>query len=129
AWTAWAATTPAARSAAAGGSHQAVPGGPHAAYSPLPPGHGGLKIRRVAGHKATQLVAVGLLGLVLGGGIVALADRDDHRRHGGGFDRQGHSRFDERGGGRFDERGKGGDRGERHPGGWPGRGPERDFER
>ncbi|WP_367128976.1 hypothetical protein [Saccharothrix sp. HUAS TT1] len=66
-------------------------------------------------HRATQLVAVGLLGLVLGGGIVALLDRD-RPRHGFGADRPGHSRFDERG-----DRGERGDR--------PDRGPGRDFER
>jgi hypothetical protein len=44
-------------------------------------------------------VAVGLLGLILGGGIVALADRDGRGgpdRHRFGDDR-GHARFDDRG--------------------------------
>lgn len=86
-------------------------------YPPPPPPSGRATIGRVVRHRATQLVAVGLLGLVLGGGIVALADRDHHPRYGVGADRPGHSRFDERG-----ERG---DRGERGPDRLPGR----DFER
>ncbi|MFI9008259.1 hypothetical protein ACIGNX_13620 [Actinosynnema sp. NPDC053489] len=57
----------------------------------------GAGFRRVVGHRATQLVAVGLLGLVLGGGIVALVGHDHHPRHGAGHDRPGHSRFDDRG--------------------------------
>ena len=80
-------------------------------------------VGRVVRHRATQLVAVGLLGLVLGGGIVALADRDHHPRYGVGSERPGHSRFDERGD--RGERGGPGDRGERGPDRWPGR----DFER
>lgn len=41
-------------------------------------------MRRFAGHRATQLVAVGLLGLVLGGGIVGAvaANRFDHGNRG-----------------------------------------------
>lgn len=58
-----------------------------------PPRKGGF--RRFAGHRATQLVAVGALGFLLGGGIVGtavgLASRDgdrpgfsrEHRGHGG----------------------------------------------
>ncbi|MFD4673642.1 hypothetical protein ACFWNN_28220 [Lentzea sp. NPDC058450] len=80
---------------------------------PVPPARRG-RVRRVAGHRATQLVAVGLLGLVLGGGIVGAvaANRGDHR---GG---PGHVRMYERGergpdrgdtnrgpGDRFDQRG------------------------
>jgi len=51
------------------------------------------RARRFAGHRATQLVAVGLLGLVLGGGIVGAvaANRFDDR---GG---PGHVRMYERG--------------------------------
>jgi hypothetical protein len=75
-------------------------------------------VRRFAGHRATQLVAVGLLGLVLGGGIVGAiaADRFDHR---GG---PGQVRVYERGdrgpdrgerGDRFEQRGPFGDRGDR----------------
>ncbi|QFZ21924.1 hypothetical protein [Saccharothrix syringae] len=56
---------------------------------------------RFARHRATQLVAVGLLGLVLGAGIVALAGRDGHRP-GNAQDRPGTSRFDDRGPGRGD---------------------------
>ncbi|GGM95531.1 hypothetical protein GCM10011609_36360 [Lentzea pudingi] len=67
-------------------------------------------------HRATQLVAVGLLGLVLGGGIVGAiaADRFDER---GG---PGHVRMYDRGergpdhgNDRFDQRGPFGDRGDR----------------
>jgi hypothetical protein len=55
----------------------------------------------LARHRATQLVAVGLLGLVLGGGFVALLDHDrGHDRRGGALDRPGHSRMDDRGPGR-----------------------------
>ncbi|MFE2751825.1 hypothetical protein ACFXGA_07445 [Actinosynnema sp. NPDC059335] len=69
-------------------------------------------------HRATQLVAVGLLGLVLGGGIVALVDHDRRPHYGVGHDRPGHGRFEER----FDKRGDWGPRG-------PERVPQRDFER
>ncbi|PSL53445.1 hypothetical protein B0I31_109235 [Saccharothrix carnea] len=107
----------AARPATAEGEPAAAqPTPPHPAYAPPPPGKGAA-LGRIVKHRATQLVAVGLLGLVLGGGIVALADRDHRPRYGVGADRPGHSRFDERG-----ERG---DRGERGPE----RGPWRDFER
>ncbi|CCH30334.1 hypothetical protein ABZ816_17370 [Actinosynnema sp. NPDC047251] len=47
---------------------------------------------RFARNKATQLVAVGVIGLVLGGGLVALSDRDGHRPG----DRPGLSRMDDR---------------------------------
>ncbi|WP_086667780.1 hypothetical protein [Lentzea kentuckyensis] len=81
-----------------------------------PAGRG--RARRFAGHRATQLVAVGLLGLVLGGGIVGAiaANRFDHR---GG---PGHVRMYERGdrgpdrgdrGDRFEQRGPFDDRGDR----------------
>ncbi|MEV6236858.1 hypothetical protein [Lentzea sp. NPDC051838] len=85
------------------------------AAAPARPG----RARRFAGHRATQLVAVGLLGLVLGGGIVGAiaANRYDHR---GG---PGHVRMYERGdrgpdrgdrgGDRFEQRGPFGDRGDR----------------
>ncbi|MEU4805870.1 hypothetical protein [Actinosynnema sp. NPDC023587] len=59
---------------------------------------------RFARHRATQLVAVGLIGLVLGGGLVALFDRGGHGRG----DRPGLSRMDDR---------------------HPGRGPGRDSDR
>ncbi|WP_329790219.1 hypothetical protein V1227_39775 [Lentzea sp. DG1S-22] len=73
------------------------------------------RVRRLAGHRATQVVAAGLLGLVLGGGIVGAvaADRSDHR---GG---PGHARVHERGdrepdrGDRFEQRGPFGERGDR----------------
>jgi hypothetical protein len=71
-------------------------------------------VRRFAGHRATQLVAAGLLGLVLGGGIVGAvaANRLDHR---GG---PGHVRMYDRGDrgqdrGGFEQRGPFGDRGDR----------------
>ncbi|MGM1059554.1 hypothetical protein [Saccharothrix sp. Mg75] len=76
------------------------------------------RVRGFVRHRATQLVAVGLLGLVLGGGAVALLDRDGPRVR-AGVDRPGHSRFDDRGDGRGgDWRGdrRGGERGERGPG-------------
>ena len=55
-----------------------------------PPGKGGF--RRFAGHRATQLVAVGLLGFILGGGIIGTAV--GFATHGGGRhgDRPGISR-------------------------------------
>ncbi|WP_434441927.1 hypothetical protein [Lentzea sp. E54] len=77
----------------------------------VPAGRG--RMRRFAGHRATQLVAVGLLGLVLGGGIVGAvaANRFDDR---GG---PGHMRMYERGergpdrgGDRFEQRGPFNDR-------------------
>jgi hypothetical protein len=59
-------------------------------------------------HRATQLVAVGLLGLVLGGGIVGAvaSERSDHR--GGPGKVRMHERGErgpDRGGDRFDQRG------------------------
>jgi hypothetical protein len=107
---------------------------PHPAYS-RPAAGKGAAVGRVVKHRATQLVAVGLLGLVLGGGIVALADRDDHPRYGVGYDRSshpGHPRFEERIPERRSERGpeRGSERGpERFPEGFPERIPERDLER
>ncbi|MFC6088763.1 hypothetical protein [Saccharothrix lopnurensis] len=92
-----------------------------AAEQPPPPTAPRRRFGRVVRHRATQLVAVGLLGLVLGGGLVALLDRDHHRF--GNADRPGTSRFDDRGPGRGDfdrgergereERGQRGDRGDR----------------
>ncbi|WP_394617463.1 hypothetical protein JNUCC0626_49110 [Lentzea sp. JNUCC 0626] len=78
---------------------------PAAPLPPPPPPRRPGRVRRVAGHRATQLVAVGLLGLVLGGGIVGAvaANRFDDR---GG---PGHVRMYDRG-----ERGP--DRGDRGPG-------------
>ncbi|ANN21269.1 hypothetical protein SD37_40655 [Amycolatopsis orientalis] len=38
---------------------------------PAPPAKGGF--RRFAGHRATQLVAVGVLGFVIGGGVIGTA--------------------------------------------------------
>ncbi|ONI90668.1 hypothetical protein ALI22I_11110 [Saccharothrix sp. ALI-22-I] len=95
---------------------------PDPAYAPPRAGKGAVVVR-VVKHRATQLVAVGLLGLVIGGGIVAIADRGD-RRSGIGLDRSGHSRFDERKSDRFPGRDfeRGSERGsDRFPG--------RDFER
>jgi len=89
--------------------------------APIPPAGPG-RARRFAGHRATQLVAVGLLGLVLGGGIVGAvaANRFDDR---GG---PGHMRMYERGergpdrgdrgGDRFEQRGPFNERGERGDG-------------
>lgn len=78
--------------------------------APIPPAAAPVKRSRVKGfarHRATQLVAVGLLGLVLGGGIVGAiaANRFD--------DRPGHMRVYERGHDRFEQRG---DRFEGRPG-------------
>ncbi|SMD23085.1 hypothetical protein SAMN05660733_07094 [Lentzea albidocapillata] len=71
-------------------------------------------------HRATQLVAVGLLGLVLGGGIVgAVAANRFDDRDGPGHMRmyergeRGPDRGHERGGDRFDQRGPFNDRGDR----------------
>ncbi|MEU0878420.1 hypothetical protein ABZ345_07490 [Lentzea sp. NPDC005914] len=87
------------------------------AAAPVPPAAPARpgRARRFAGHRATQLVAVGLLGLVLGGGIVGAiaANRMDHR---GG---PGHVRMYDRGpdrgdrGDRFEQRGPFNDRGDR----------------
>lgn len=84
----------------------AAPTGPPPAAPPVqPPRKGGF--RRFAGHRATQLVGVGLIGFILGGGVigtaVGLASRDGGR-HG---DRPGISR--------------------EHRGGPDARGPHRDF--
>jgi 2-polyprenyl-6-methoxyphenol hydroxylase-like FAD-dependent oxidoreductase len=71
-------------------------------------------VRRFAGHRATQLVAVGLLGLVLGGGIVGAvaANRFDQRPgHVRMYDRG--DRGPDRGGNQFDQRGPFHDRGDR----------------
>ncbi len=106
--------TPAQEAPAAATAAEAPPPPPPAAATPVAAGPG--RVRRFAGHRATQLVAVGLLGLVLGGGVVGAvaANRFDHR---GG---PGHVRMYERGergpdrgGDRFDERGPFGDRGDR----------------
>ncbi|MFD7655530.1 hypothetical protein ACFV4N_16285 [Actinosynnema sp. NPDC059797] len=82
---------------------------------PPPPAAPRRRFGRVVRHRATQLVAVGLLGLVLGGGLVALLDRDRHRVD--RADRPGASRFDDRGPGRGDfdprERRERQDRGDR----------------
>lgn len=113
-----------------------MPGVPDPSYSRHGRGTGkGAVVGRVVRHRATQLVAVGLLGLVLGGGIVALADRDHHPRYGVGFDRSGHPghpRFEERLPERRSERGpergpeRGSERGSERGPEWL---PERDFER
>ncbi|EME60058.1 hypothetical protein [Amycolatopsis decaplanina] len=62
----------------------AAPAGPPPGWVQAPPKKGGF--RRFAGHRATQLVAVGALGFILGGGIigtaVGLASRDGDRRPG-----------------------------------------------
>ncbi|PRY40310.1 hypothetical protein CLV43_10644 [Umezawaea tangerina] len=52
------------------------------------------RFRRVAAHRGAQLVAVGVLGLIIGGGVVALLDHDGYGR---GPGRVGISRMDERG--------------------------------
>ena len=83
---------------------------------PVRPG----RLRRFAGHRATPVVAAGLLGLVLGGGIVGAvaADRSGHRGGPPGHARV-HERGDrgpdrgDRGGDRFEQRGPFGDRGDR----------------
>ncbi|HET6289692.1 MAG TPA: hypothetical protein VFG15_23480 [Amycolatopsis sp.] len=67
----------------------AAPAGPPPGWVPAqqaPPAKGGF--RRFAGHRATQLVAVGLLGFVLGGGIIGTAVGVASR----GGDRPGFSR-------------------------------------
>ncbi|GAA4542767.1 hypothetical protein [Amycolatopsis samaneae] len=69
-------------------------GAPAATPGPRQPGG----FRRFAGHRATQLVAVGVLGLVVGGGVVGIiaasthhngprpgVARMHHPRDGGGF--------------------------------------------
>ncbi|OXM46230.1 hypothetical protein [Amycolatopsis alba] len=68
----------------------AAPAGPPPGWVPVqqaPPKKGGF--RRFAGHRATQLVGVGLIGFILGGGIigtaVGLASRDGDRP---GFSRE-----------------------------------------
>jgi hypothetical protein len=80
------------------------------AAAAVPAGRG--RARRFAGHRATQLVAVGLLGLVLGGGIVgAVAANRFDERGGPGHMRmyergeRGPDRGNDRGGDRFDQRG------------------------
>ncbi|WP_309115529.1 hypothetical protein [Saccharothrix sp.] len=89
----------------AAGSGQAVPPAPPPAHAGFPPPRRETRVGRVARHRATQLVAVGLLGLVLGGGLVALFDHDRGHDRRGAFDRPGHSRMDDRGPGRdFHER-------------------------
>ncbi|SDH18070.1 hypothetical protein SAMN05216553_11789 [Lentzea fradiae] len=73
------------------------------------------RVRRFAGHRATGLVAAGLLGLVLGGGVVGAvaANRFDDRGPVRMYDRgeRGPDRFDERG--PFRDRGDRGDWGDR----------------
>lgn len=67
----------------------AAPTGPPPGWVPAqqaPPAKGGF--RRFAGHRATQLVAVGLLGFILGGGIIGTAVGVASR----GGDRPGFSR-------------------------------------
>jgi len=101
---------------------QVPPAPGQAAYGPPPPGWvpAGLQapprqggFRRFAGHRATQLVGVGLLGMLIGGGIVggiAAATFHDggrpgiHRSYDGGRDNRGPGNFDNRGPG-FDGRG------------------------
>jgi len=62
------------------------------AYATAPPPR--RRFRQVAAHRATQLVAVGVLGLIIGGGVVALLDHDGYGR---GHGRPGISRMDQRG--------------------------------
>ncbi|MET9226527.1 hypothetical protein [Lentzea sp. NPDC003310] len=107
------ADTPAATSAEApAGPPPPPPAATPSAAVPTPPGRG----RRFVRHRATQLVAVGLLGLVLGGGIVGAiaANRFDHRGGPGHvrmYDRG--ERGPDRGGDRFEQRGPFGERGDR----------------
>jgi hypothetical protein len=95
---------------------QVPPAQGQAAYGPPPPGWvpAGLQapprrggFRRFAGHRATQLVGVGLLGMLIGGGIVggiAAATFHDggrpsiHRSYDGGSGNRGPGNFDGRGG-------------------------------
>ncbi|GAA0209819.1 hypothetical protein GCM10010492_04510 [Saccharothrix mutabilis subsp. mutabilis] len=99
-----AAPEPQPAGAQAGAEPQNGPGG-GIPPTHTPPGHPGFPpprrssaVGRFARHRATQLVAVGLLGLVLGGGIVSMVDHDrGHDRRGGAFERPGHSRMDDRG--------------------------------
>ncbi len=108
--------------------HQVPPQPQTTAAAEAPPPAAPVKRSRVKGlarHRATQLVAVGLLGLVLGGGVVGAvaANRFDERGGPGSFrahdrgergpDRfeQRGDRFDQRGGGQFE--GRPGDRFER----------------
>jgi hypothetical protein len=106
-----AAEAPAASAADAPAGPPAPPAATPAPPAAVPASRG--RARRFAGHRATQLVAVGLLGLVLGGGIVGAvaANRFDDR---GG---PGHVRMYERGPDRGpahgDQRGPFGDRGNR----------------
>ncbi len=91
-----------------------------AAEAPIPPAAAPVRPSRVRGfarHRATQLVAVGLLGLVLGGGIVGAiaANRFDDRGGPGHVRMHERGERGERGPGRFDER-RGGDRSEVRPG-------------
>ncbi|KZB81671.1 hypothetical protein [Amycolatopsis regifaucium] len=88
----------------------AAPAGPPPGWVPAPqapPAKGGF--RRFAGHRATQLVAVGVLGFLLGGGVigtaVGLASRDGDRP---GFSREHHGSAGP--GGHRDFRGGHGDR-------------------
>ncbi|MFI6099984.1 hypothetical protein ACIA8G_30925 [Lentzea sp. NPDC051213] len=105
---------PATETSTAAEAPAAAPVPPAAApVAAVPAGPG--RVRRIAGHRATQLVAVGLLGLVLGGGIVGAiaANRfDDRPGHVRMYERGGPDRGD-RGGDRFEQRGPFNDRGDR----------------
>lgn len=79
--------------------HQATPDAqPQPQAQPQPPAQprtqGGFG--RFVRHRATQIAAAGLAGLVIGGGAVALLDRDgpprgrDYYGHHGPFDRRPH---------------------------------------
>ncbi|GAB3705386.1 hypothetical protein GCM10027598_06550 [Amycolatopsis oliviviridis] len=98
----------------------AAPAGPPPGWVPVqqaPPKKGGF--RRFAGHRATQLAAVGLLGFILGGGVIgtavglAVGRHDDRpgisREHRGQDGPGAHRDF-------RDFRGGPGDRGQRHDG-------------
>ncbi|WNV88823.1 hypothetical protein [Umezawaea sp. Da 62-37] len=84
-------TVNAAEAPAAGPAPQPATAGPPARF------------RRVAAHRGAQLVAVGVLGLIIGGGVVALLDHDGYGR--GGPGRAGMSRMDHRGPGPGPDRG------------------------
>ncbi len=45
----------------------------------------GRGVRVVARHRATAIVGAALVGLLVGGGVVAAVDGASHRGHGGGY--------------------------------------------
>ncbi|MEU7477698.1 hypothetical protein AB0A63_17035 [Lentzea sp. NPDC042327] len=85
---------------------------PAAAPPPPAPPVTRSRLRGFARHRATQLVAVGLLGLVLGGGIVGAVTANRFDDRGGPGHHRVHDRG-ERGPDRFDQRGPLDQRGDR----------------